>query len=777
MKPRCLLLILTTQCALAASPGPSSVRFFLDFENGPAPRWAVGSRGTLAQGEPELCTGRRGSGLRVGPGAKLPQIAYSAPGNYDREEGSFALWIKPHFDPSTETEDYRHICNFTRHGFMLYWQRRGKVLMFATGTTLDGKWKWAYSPSAKVGHWRQGEWHHLLLTWQVTGAGAHKRIFLDGKLAAESTVGPMHRLSMEASFTFGKSAPCVIDDVAIFRHALTPAEAAGLHAGHFDSALDALTQPQAETSTLNITRGKVDHADFLYFPGETVSVESAVETSSTGTRSCTVTAWIEDYYDARSQHQNTRLEFQSSQSHPLRLQFAARALGIFRVVVQARAQHETVRRDVVTFGVVPRDLAGRGPRFDSPFGIHPWAKEPYVGMAQKMGAKWVRSLDMIQITWWCRAEPEPGKWRWYDDSISLLRSRDLHLLGVYFWTPKWASSAANPGPRLRGHGRYPPKDMNLFARYVFNVTQHYRDDVRYWEAWNEPHSGHAWTATAEDYAGLLRLAYKGAKKADPAARILGLGGVSLYHLDWAERVFAQGGLDYMDVFSFHGYYHTQRTARFDELRERIGAARSLMANYGAVKPMWLSESGITSCTFFRDLDLPELPPLAARPPLDFRSAANELVKVYTTVLSERVMKYMYYCLVPAPKRRAYQDYIMLEHNGAPKPYALAYAALAWLLEDGRYHRRVRAGSAVEAHVFAKGRGSVLVAWASVEAGQSVPLTLRHLPSDAVVRSIMGNSVPRQSALALTVEPLYLVLPTTPAAKAVTLIESAGASTP
>jgi len=777
MKLSLSCILISTQCALAAAPGPASLRFSLDFENGLAPRWALGSRDALTRGEPELCKGRRGSAARVGPGAKLPQITYSAPGNYDREAGTFALWIKPEFDPSAETEDYRHILNFRRHGFMVYWQRRGKLLMFATGTTVAGKWKWAYAPSAKVGHWRKGEWHHLVLTWQVTGAGAQKRIFLDGKLAAESTVGPMHRLSMEASFTFGKSAPCVIDDVAIFRQALTPGEVACLHGGDFDAALDGLTQPQAKATTLNVARGNVDHADFLYFPGQTISVQCAVENRSALGRACTVAAWIEDYYDARSQHKSVLLDFKSSQSHPLRLHFAASDLGIFRVVVQARAPDETVRRDVVTFGVAPRELAQRGPRSDSPFGLHPWAKEPYLGMAQKMGAKWVRSLDMIQITWWCRAEPEPGKWRWYDDRLALLHSRDLHLLGVYFWTPLWASSAPNPGPKLRGHGRYPPEDMNLFARYVFHVTQHYRDDVCYWEVWNEPHSGHAWTGTPEDYARLLRLAYTSAKKADPTAQLLGLGGVSLYHLDWAERVFARGGLDHMDVFSFHGYYHTQRTARFDELRERIAAGRALMAKYGAVKPMWLSESGITSTTFFRDLDLPELPPAPARPPLDFRSAANELVKVYTTMLSERVMKYMYYCLVPAPKRRAYQDYIMLEHNGAPKPYALAYAALAWLLEDGRYHGQARAGDGVEAHVFAKSRGSVLVTWANVEAGQSVPLKLSRLPADAVLRNIMGNPVPRRSALALSAEPRYVVLPTTPAGEAMSLLQSPDAPAP
>ena len=62
-----------------------------------------------------------------------------------------------------------------------------------------------------------------------------------------------------------------------------------------------------------------------------------------------------------------------------------------------------------------------GPLRMSPFGIHVRLREPDVAVVAKLGYKWCRTHDADTSTKWGYAEPEAGKWVWFDDRISLAR--------------------------------------------------------------------------------------------------------------------------------------------------------------------------------------------------------------------------------------------------------------------------------------------------------------------------------------------------------------------
>ncbi|MBP3359228.1 MAG: hypothetical protein J6N52_00105 [Clostridia bacterium] len=103
------------------------------------------------------------------------------------------------------------------------------------------------------------------------------------------------------------------------------------------------------------------------------------------------------------------------------------------------------------------------------------------------------------------------------------------------------------------------KELKLFAEYAVNVigdlVELYGDNLQV-EIWNEYNNADgrfkSIDATPENYADMLKYTYPAIKAKYPNVFVWGL---DMYKIDmaWAERVFAAGGLDYMDGISLHPY--------------------------------------------------------------------------------------------------------------------------------------------------------------------------------------------------------------------------------
>jgi len=112
-----------------------------------------------------------------------------------------------------------------------------------------------------------------------------------------------------------------------------------------------------------------------------------------------------------------------------------------------------------------------------------------------------------------------------------------------------------------GIGNPPVSDeeLKLFSQFAVDVIgdliEVYGDNIEV-EIWNEYNNtpGHfnEIGATPEDYAKMLKYTYPAIKAKYPDVFVWGL---NMYKIDnaWAERVFAAGGLDYMDGISLHPY--------------------------------------------------------------------------------------------------------------------------------------------------------------------------------------------------------------------------------
>jgi hypothetical protein len=86
---------------------------------------------------------------------------------------------------------------------------------------------------------------------------------------------------------------------------------------------------------------------------------------------------------------------------------------------------------------------------------------------------------------------------------------------------------------------------------------------------------------------MLRAAHTAIKSLRPDITVVG-GATAGVPLPYFEKLFAAGALNHLDAVSIHPY----RTASTPEgLEVQVAALRSLMAKYGAVKPIWVTEIG------------------------------------------------------------------------------------------------------------------------------------------------------------------------------------------
>jgi len=136
-----------------------------------------------------------------------------------------------------------------------------------------------------------------------------------------------------------------------------------------------------------------------------------------------------------------------------------------------------------------------------------------------------------------------------------------------------------------------------YARYCAFLARELRGLVDAFEIWNE-YDIQAFNNTKEPpetYAKMLKAAYTEIKKENPDAIVAGLGvaHIEKQDFDFPKRVFAAGGLDYMDVVSCHPY---DWTSEFREqlLIENINTVRELMREYGKEKPVWFTEFGFAT---------------------------------------------------------------------------------------------------------------------------------------------------------------------------------------
>jgi len=383
---------------------------------------------------------------------------------------------------------------------------------------------------------------------------------------------------------------------------------------------------------------------------------------------------------------------------------------------------------------VPRPRYPDRLMLDSAFGVHIPLDDAYTRLAQNLGFKWCRIHDASAITKWPSAEPERGQFQFFDDQVKLARSRGIMVLGMLDAAAPWACDVPKDFGNGYFRGYFKPRVLADWRAYVHGVVAHYRGLIDHWEVWNEPWAGGFFRkmqdgrlvqGTPEDYVPLLKAAYEEAKKANPDAVVLGLDSNPP---EWTQACLKDGAAGSMDVFSFHQYTRRLAGARFGALEELLEQHKALLAEYdlGGL-PVWNTEGGpdIKEDTFYRDLDL-----LATS---DGHREAVWHARYYLATMSLGIRKFFLYTLHAHP-RLGQHTWVRLEPAGYLKPWAIAQANIANLLEGTQFIRRIDTESGLVCLLF-EGDGRKIAALFSADGRPVTAAALKGLP----VTDLYGNA--------------------------------------
>lgn len=210
---------------------------------------------------------------------------------------------------------------------------------------------------------------------------------------------------------------------------------------------------------------------------------------------------------------------------------------------------------------------------------------------------------------WNQFEPEEklyaGGPDWYKDYVDATSAMGASPLVILSYGNKLYDVDDN------GIGANPFTDegRQAFADYATEVLSRYEGQVERVEVWNEWNgAGAPWNrgpcsdpqVSAECYAELLKITYETVKSVLPEAEVVGPAGVTIPY-SFLERVFAAGGLDYLDAVTVHPYgFPASPEAGYGianapgiGLEARIDQLDSLVRKYNGGEPMpiWFTEIG------------------------------------------------------------------------------------------------------------------------------------------------------------------------------------------
>ena len=182
----------------------------------------------------------------------------------------------------------------------------------------------------------------------------------------------------------------------------------------------------------------------------------------------------------------------------------------------------------------------------------------------------------------------------YDNIVSKLKQQGIKILGILDYDNTWSDPKTGNAT-----------EINHFADFAYNTVKHFKNDIKYWQVWNEPNNVNFWTSpNAQNYTKLLKKAYAAVKQGNPNAVVVlgGLmgNGIEAYNFlgidfaiaDFLSDIYSNGGRDYFDVASIHPYNYATDVTSTVSMEAAMDAARTLMNNNGdSAKELWVTELG------------------------------------------------------------------------------------------------------------------------------------------------------------------------------------------
>ncbi len=235
-------------------------------------------------------------------------------------------------------------------------------------------------------------------------------------------------------------------------------------------------------------------------------------------------------------------------------------------------------------GLELRSLRATGAGLAQPFPLDnmPATQIPFVGITialeqssaverqaalarlQQNGFGWVRQrLD------WGQVEPQAGAFDWSTSDALLqdITAAGLIPIMTLDGSPAWARSALDIGEH--DNPLAPPADPRTFAHFAAAFAERYREQVRFYQIWDEPNVAPHWGnhhIEPIDYARLLKTAATAIRSADADAVILTAalaptadrGHTAIDEVYFLQRLYAAGTAPYFDAVAVEpfGFGHS-----------------------------------------------------------------------------------------------------------------------------------------------------------------------------------------------------------------------------
>ena len=254
-----------------------------------------------------------------------------------------------------------------------------------------------------------------------------------------------------------------------------------------------------------------------------------------------------------------------------------------------------IGKQVGAFGVAAV-VSAMAPATAAAEGGSPW------GMASgaEDSGKYPRFLPMLRgagVTWmryfqeWAPIQPAKGEWNWEwsDNFVRANRENNIQLTGIFLYFARWASSDGG----TRG---FPVKDIEDWKTYVAACVGRYKDDITWWEVWNEGNSpAFNKHGSPKDYADLVAAAHTAGKAANPDAKFgITCAAFDLHYFDQAIKAGAAGHFDYVCVHPYNAIGYVFGSEHYYMAMAR--SVRNMLAANGqdADMPIWMTETGLSA---------------------------------------------------------------------------------------------------------------------------------------------------------------------------------------
>ncbi len=389
---------------------------------------------------------------------------------------------------------------------------------------------------------------------------------------------------------------------------------------------------------------------------------------------------------------------------------------------------------------------------------------------------------------WYNVEPSEGERQWeavaeLEDKLARASSSGLSTILIVRGTPAWAQQT--PGSFC---GPITQDKFDAFANFLSEAVKRYSMppyNVKFWELGNEPDVDPSlvqpksvfgcWGNQNDPYYGggyyaeMLKSVYPTIKSADPESKIL-IGGLLLdcdptrppegkdcKPGNFLEGILRNGGGDYFDIVSFHGYppytdssseggglYYDEHFPSWEHrggvVLGKVDFLRQVMASYSIDKPIIHTEGSLIC---------PEWNTEDCSPPGEkfYEDQADYIIWMFVRNWANGLLGTIWYQFEGPGWRHG----ALLDENQDPKPAYYALEFLAEELNGGEYTGQVTQYDQLTGYEFTKSNKKVWVIWSPD--GVPHPLLLDDAPQN--IYDKYGNQIDATSTELLVSSPIYL----------------------